>query len=247
MHNSKIIQRWPAPNRDLSRDYSILPEMCPGQSLSRRLAAQSPYPLLAINPTRPGGLILCSGPYAEFAGPGAVVYSPVEPVYGLSVALGDVELVPLSEPADCRRAYQLRLQWVNWLRQWVQAPQAEDRVEGVLLGLESLFDAATAIALPTLVLARLAGALPQTVQRVRSQRTALDSAAGYSHAGRISHGTGLLGAPSPRGDCLSHAGAMRIRPGRSYCPGASAPPSRHDACHRLESWLQHVSLWEQPA
>jgi hypothetical protein len=136
---------------------------------------------------------------------------------------------------------------VNWLYQWVQAPQAEDRVEGVLLGLESLFDAATAIALPTLVLARLAGALPQTVQRVRSQRTALHPSPRSAHTGRTSHGTGSLGAPSPRGDRPSHAGAMRIRPSQPRFLGAPAPASCHDACHRLESWFQHVHLWEQPA
>lgn len=217
-----------------------------GRSESGCLASQVPYPLLAISATRPGGLILCSGPYAEFAGPGAVVYSPAEPVYSLSVVLGDVELVPLLEPADCRRAYQRRLQWVNWLHQWVRAPQAEDRVEGVLAGLESLFDASTAIAIPTPVLARLAGALPRTVQQVRSHRTILDPAKpSAAEIQEVAHRDAPLGWP--RHGAMLPDDLARRSPSRCF-PAEPSDPSPHltgrSSTNRVVGRSGH---WDPPA
>lgn len=125
--------------------------------------------LVAISEQKKSGIILCKDFHAEFAGPGAVIGSPVEPQYRAIITIGSPELVPVTSFDDRRRAYGRRIQWGRWLQKIIENPEPTQRAERVLAGFEEFFGRQVAISLPSNVLAMLAGVFPGTIDAVRSQ------------------------------------------------------------------------------
>jgi len=124
--------------------------------------------LLAVGETKRGGLILCKPYYAEFAGPGAAIACPNTPAYSSIIAIGDPELVEVTNPNDRQRAYSRRIQWVRWLQKIVFHPDPVQRAEKLFLGFEEFFGGEVVSQISDEVLALLAGVLPQTISALRS-------------------------------------------------------------------------------
>jgi len=125
--------------------------------------------LVAISEQKKSGLILCKEFHAEFAGPGAMVGSLVEPHYRAVIAIGSPELIPIRSFDDRRRAYGQRIQWGRWLQKIIENPEPTLRAERLLTGFEEFFGRQVVISLPSDVLAMLAGVFPITIDAVRSQ------------------------------------------------------------------------------
>ena len=125
--------------------------------------------LLAISEQKKSGLILCKEFHAEFAGPGAVVGSLVEPHYRAVIAIGSPQLIPIRSTDDRRRAYGRRIQWGRWLQKIVETPEPTLRAERLLAGFEEFFGRQVVISLPSEVLAMLVGVFPTTIDVVRAQ------------------------------------------------------------------------------
>ncbi len=131
-----------------------------------------PFPvehLLAISEQKKSGLILCKEFHAEFAGPGAVVGSLVEPHYRAVIAIGSPQLISIKSLDDRRRAYGRRIQWGRWLQKIVDNPDPTLRAERLLAGFEEFFGRQVVISLPSDVLAMLVGVFPGTIDAVRAQ------------------------------------------------------------------------------
>lgn len=131
---------------------------------------QPPDRLLAVGGQKRGGLILCKLYHAEFAGPGALVASPVELDDTVVIAIGSPELVPVMSHEDRQRAYSSRIQWVRWLQKLVEHPDPHLRVEKLISSFDAFFGHQVVAGLPDEALALLVGVLPQTVQAVRRQQ-----------------------------------------------------------------------------
>lgn len=125
--------------------------------------------LIAISEQKKSGLILCKEFHAEFAGPGAMIGSLVEPHYRAVIAIGSPELIPIRSFDDRRRAYGQRIQWGRWLQKIIENPEPTLRAERLLTGFEEFFGRQVVISLPSDVLAMLAGVFPSTIDAVRSQ------------------------------------------------------------------------------
>lgn len=125
--------------------------------------------LVAISEQKKSGLILCKEFHAEFAGPGAVIGSLVEPHYRAVIAIGSPELVPVKSFDDRRRAYGRRIQWGRWLQKIIENAEPTLRAERLLAGFEEFFGRQVVTSLPSDVLAMLAGVFPSTIDAVRSQ------------------------------------------------------------------------------
>ena len=125
--------------------------------------------LLAISEQKKSGLILCKEFHAEFAGPGAVVGSLVEPHYRAVIAIGSPQLISIKSLDDRRRAYGRRIQWGRWLQKIVDNSDPTLRAERLLAGFEEFFGRQVVISLPSEVLAMLVGVFPGTIDAVRAQ------------------------------------------------------------------------------
>lgn len=126
-------------------------------------------PLLAISEQKKSGLILCKEFHTEFAGPGAVVGSLVEPHYRAVIAIGSPQLIPIKSFDDRRRAYGRRIQWGRWLQKIVETPEPTLRAERLLAGFEEFFGRQVVISLPSEVLAMLVGVFPGTIDAAKAQ------------------------------------------------------------------------------
>lgn len=125
--------------------------------------------LLAISEQKKSGLILCKEFHAEFAGPGAIVGSLVEPHYRAVIAIGSPQLIPIKSLKERHRAYGQRIQWGRWLQRIVENPEPTLRAERLLAGFEEFFGRQVVISLPSEVLAMLVGVFPDTIDTVRAQ------------------------------------------------------------------------------
>ncbi len=130
--------------------------------------------LLAVSEHRKSGLILCKQFHAEFAGPGAAVFTPVEQPYTAVIAIGSPEIVAVMTHRDRQKAYSRRIQWTRWLEKIADSANAPQRAEKLLNSFEAFFDSNVLVSLPDQILALLAGVLPQTITAVRAQHRALD-------------------------------------------------------------------------
>ncbi len=128
-----------------------------------------PHRLLAVSENRKSGLILCQKFHAEFAGPGAAVFTSVEQPYTAVIAVGAPEVAQIMTYSDRQKAYSRRIQWIRWLEKIADSPNATQRAEKLLYSFEAFFDTAILTSLPDQVLALLAGVLPQTITSVRTQ------------------------------------------------------------------------------
>ncbi len=138
-------------------------------SPNRSEVALPDEPLLAISEQKKSGLILCKEFHAEFAGPGAVVGSLVEPHYRAVIAIGSPQLIPIKSFDDRRRAYGRRIQWGRWLQKIVETPEPTLRAERLLAGFEEFFGRQVVISLPSEVLAMLVGVFPGTIESAKAQ------------------------------------------------------------------------------
>jgi hypothetical protein len=125
--------------------------------------------LLTIGESKRAGLILCKAHYAEFAGPGAAIASPVEQGYTSIIAIGDPEILEVTTSEDRQRAYGRRIQWVRWLQKIVFHSDPIQRAEKLFSGFEEFFGGEVVSRLPDESLALLAGVLPHTISGLRSQ------------------------------------------------------------------------------
>ncbi len=146
---------------------------CPISQTTAQTAAvmggTSPNRLLAVSENRKSGLILCQKFHAEFAGPGAAVFTSVEQPYTAVIAVGAPEVSQIMTYSDRQKAYSRRIQWIRWLEKISDSPNATQRAEKLLYSFEAFFDTAILTSLPDQVLALLAGVLPQTIASVRTQ------------------------------------------------------------------------------
>lgn len=126
--------------------------------------------LLAIPPDRPCGLIVSDAFHAEFAGPGAVVYSPVEPSYCQIVAIGQPCLIPIKGRRERILAFRRRMDWLRWQRYVTRHEVPAVRADRLLQSLEGWFGIEVTRHLPDEPLAQLAAVLPTTMARVRRQK-----------------------------------------------------------------------------
>lgn len=154
--------------------HSRLPMPMAQSGLERMTAL--PNPLMAIGEQRKSGLILCKHYHAEFAGPGAVVGSPVEENYRAVVSIGSPNMVLLETHEERQRAYSRRIQWGRWLQRIVDNPDPIQRAEWLFTSFEEFFNYQVAANLPDPILALMIGVFPQTIQSVRSQ---------YQKSGRL--------------------------------------------------------------
>lgn len=146
--------------------------------------------LLAIPPDRPCGLIVSDAFHAEFAGPGAVVYSPAEPSYRSIVAIGQPRLVPIKGPQERILAFRRRMDWLRWQRHITRHDVPEVRADRLLQCLDAWFGAEVTVHLPDESLAQLAAVLPVTMARVRRRKRLSEAAPALAPASRAvkSHG-----------------------------------------------------------
>jgi hypothetical protein len=129
--------------------------------------------LLAISPDRPCGLIVSDAFHAEFAGPGAVVYSPVEPSYCQIVAIGQPCLIPIKDHRERILAFRRRMDWLRWQRYVTRHEVPAVRADRLLQSFEGWFGVEVTRHLPDEPLAQLAAVLPTTMARVRRQKETL--------------------------------------------------------------------------
>lgn len=131
-------------------------------------AALSTQQLLAVGEHKRSGLIICKTHHAEFAGPGAIVGSPVEQACVSIIAIGAPEIVPIVTPKERQTAYSRRIQWIRWLQKITEHADATQRAEKLFASFEEFFGAPALMALSDEVLALLVGVMPSTVSAVRS-------------------------------------------------------------------------------
>ncbi len=126
-------------------------------------------PLLTVSERKKSGLILCRNYYAEFVGPGAVIWSPGQPDYQTALAIGSPDLVTVNTPEERQQAYGRRIQWLRWIQKIAGQPEPTVRAEKLLSGFEAFFGYSTVLQLPSEVLALLIGVFPATIDQVRGQ------------------------------------------------------------------------------
>lgn len=125
--------------------------------------------LLAINEQRKSGLILCKTHYAEFAGPGAIISTPVEVECTAIVVIGSPEIVEVVTHEERQKAYGRRIQWIRWLHKIAEDPDPLRRAEKLFFSFEAFYSRSVLAGLSDEVMALLVGVLPQTIATVRSQ------------------------------------------------------------------------------
>lgn len=135
----------------------------------RSEVALSAEPLVAISEQKKSGIILCKEFHAEFAGPGAIIDSLVEPQYQSIILIGSPELIPIESFDDRRKAYGRRIQWGRWLQRIIKNPDPTLRAERLLAGFEEFFGRQVVVSLTSDVLALLAGVFPSTIDAIRAQ------------------------------------------------------------------------------
>lgn len=162
--------------------------------------------LLAIPPDRPCGLIVSDAFHAEFAGPGAVVYSPVEPSYCQIVAIGQPCLIPIKGNRERILAFRRRMDWLRWQRYVTRHEVPAVRADRLLQSFEGWFGVEVTRHLPDEPLAQLAAVLPTTMAQVRRRKETLGAsvASGLgetvdSHRGRSGSTLWVAATPRSRG------------------------------------------------
>lgn len=131
-------------------------------------AALSSQQLLAVGEHKRSGLIICKAHHAEFAGPGAIVGSPVEQACVSIITIGAPEMVPVVTSKERQAAYGRRIQWIRWLQKITEHADAHQRTEKLFASFEEFFGAPALMALSDEVLAALIGVMPYTIATVRS-------------------------------------------------------------------------------
>jgi hypothetical protein len=134
-------------------------------------AALSAQQLVAVGEHKRSGLIICKAHHAEFAGPGAIVGSPVEQACVSIIAIGAPEMMPVVTSKQRQTAYSRRIQWIRWLQKITEHADATQRAEKLFASFEEFFGASALMALSDEVLALLIGVMPLTIAAVRSHYT----------------------------------------------------------------------------
>lgn len=130
--------------------------------------ALSSQQLLAVGEHKRSGLIICKAHHAEFAGPGAIVGTPVEQACVSIIAIGAPEIMRIVTPQQRQTAYSRRIQWIRWLQKITEHADATQRAEKLFASFEEFFGAQALMVLSDEVLALLIGVMPFTIATVRS-------------------------------------------------------------------------------
>lgn len=125
--------------------------------------------LLMLEPSKRNAIIICKAFHAEFAGPGAAVGGPLDIESAGIIPIGDVSFLHPQTYEERQTAFAKRMHWIRWLQQATDNPIPIQRARILLFSLEEFFSALEVSALPSEVLARLAGVLPQTLDSARSR------------------------------------------------------------------------------
>lgn len=134
--------------------------------------------LLAVGERKRSGLVLCREYYAEFVGPGAAIYPASATSFAQVIAIGSPEIIEVTTYADRQQAYGRRIQWVRWLHRIVAEAEPTQRAEKLFAGFEEFFGSEILAKIPDEVLALLAGVLPSTIGKLRSQQQHIERADG---------------------------------------------------------------------
>ncbi len=124
--------------------------------------------LLMLEPTKRNAIIICKAFHAEFVGPGAAVGGPLDIESAGIIPLGDIAFCQPQTYRERQTAFAKRMHWIKWLQQTTDSPLPTQRARVLLFSLEEFFSAKEVAFIPSDVLARLAGVLPQTIDAARS-------------------------------------------------------------------------------
>lgn len=123
--------------------------------------------LLMVDPHRHNGVIICKAFHAEFAGPGAAVGGALDVNSTRIIAVGEAGLLHPQTYQERQIAYSKRMHWMRWLQQATDNPDPAQRARILLFSLGEFFSPVDVARLPSDVLARLVGVLPQTIEAIR--------------------------------------------------------------------------------
>lgn len=147
---------------ELSTSSSAMP-----QTSQQLLLTLNSGQLLMIDPQRHNAVIICKAFHAEFAGPGAAVGGALDIDSTRIIAIGEAGLLHPQTYEERQAAYAKRMHWMRWLQQATDNPSPTQRARILLFSLEEFFSPEEVRQLPSDVLARLVGVLPQTVDAIR--------------------------------------------------------------------------------
>ncbi|MEM9247012.1 MAG: hypothetical protein AAGA67_14900 [Cyanobacteria bacterium P01_F01_bin.153] len=127
-------------------------------------------PCQIINSRKAGGIIILNRHSAEFAGPGAVVATPLDQHCENVIPLGDLALVSPKSIDDILTGYRIRLQWIKLVSKSTSLENTQLRAQKILEQFEQFFRKRDVQQVPDEVLAQLVGVLPQTIRSVRKKK-----------------------------------------------------------------------------
>ncbi len=142
-------------------------EPVPYQESQQLLLTLNSGQLLMVDPHRHNAVIICKAFHAEFAGPGAAVGGALDVDSTRILAVGEAGLLHPQTYQERQIAYSKRMHWMRWLQQATDSPDPAQRARILLFSLEEFFSPAAVEQLPSDVLARLVGVLPQTIETIR--------------------------------------------------------------------------------
>lgn len=128
-------------------------------------------PCQVVSSRKAGGIIILGEHSAEFAGPGAVVSTPLDQKNCKSVIpLGNLVLVTPKSVDEVLTGYRIRLQWLKLISRSTSLENNHLRSQKILEQFEQFFQKTDVQRVPDVVLARLVGVLPQTMYEARRER-----------------------------------------------------------------------------
>ncbi|MEM9771811.1 MAG: hypothetical protein AAF889_09490 [Cyanobacteria bacterium P01_D01_bin.73] len=127
-------------------------------------------PCQIINSRKAGGVIILNRYSAEFAGPGAVVGTPLDFDCEHAIPLGDLALVEPKSTDEVLTGYRIRLQWLKLVSRSTSLENTQLRAQKILEQFEQFFRKQDVQQIPDDVLAQLVGVLPQTIRSVRKKK-----------------------------------------------------------------------------
>ena len=127
-------------------------------------------PCQVVNSRKAGGIIILTEHSAEFAGPGAVVDTPLDRHCTQVIPLGTLVLVSPKSVDEVLTGYRIRLQWLKLISRSTSLENTQMRAQKILDQFEQFFRKSDVQQVPDEVLAQLVGVLPQTIRAVRRKK-----------------------------------------------------------------------------
>lgn len=123
--------------------------------------------LLMVDPHRHNAVIICKAFHAEFAGPGAAVGGALDIDSSRIIPVGDAGLLHPGTYQERQTAYAKRMHWMRWLQQVTNNTSPSQRARVLLFSLQEFFSPQDVDQIPSEILARLVGVLPETIENSR--------------------------------------------------------------------------------